>query len=103
SVYIYARDLFAFPTRRSSDLVPGELVRRHDHLTAQQPPACLAHCGEGLREELIQRMLHRAGERLLRLAELIGQAQPLLGVGAVRSEEHTSELQSPDHLICRLL
>src|SRR5207244_6159362 len=24
-------------------------------------------------------------------------------VGAARSEEHTSELQSPDHLVCRLL
>src|SRR3990170_9056051 len=24
-------------------------------------------------------------------------------VGAFRSEEHTSELQSPDHLVCRLL
>src|SRR5258708_27458617 len=24
-------------------------------------------------------------------------------VGARRSEEHTSELQSPDHLVCRLL
>src|SRR5258708_23936906 len=24
-------------------------------------------------------------------------------VGAWRSEEHTSELQSPDHLVCRLL
>src|SRR5258708_23640303 len=23
--------------------------------------------------------------------------------GVVRSEEHTSELQSPDHLVCRLL
>src|SRR5258708_38217661 len=26
-----------------------------------------------------------------------------IGRGAVRSEEHTSELQSPDHLVCRLL
>src|SRR5207244_5348758 len=26
-----------------------------------------------------------------------------LGSGANRSEEHTSELQSPDHLVCRLL
>src|SRR5947208_12360255 len=26
-----------------------------------------------------------------------------IGEGAVRSEEHTSELQSPDHLVCRLL
>src|SRR5258708_31658310 len=25
------------------------------------------------------------------------------GAGSVRSEEHTSELQSPDHLVCRLL
>src|SRR5690348_18199192 len=25
------------------------------------------------------------------------------GVGAYRSEEHTSELQSPVHLVCRLL
>src|SRR5258708_29621830 len=26
-----------------------------------------------------------------------------IGVSASRSEEHTSELQSPDHLVCRLL
>src|SRR5947208_12384801 len=26
-----------------------------------------------------------------------------LGVPVERSEEHTSELQSPDHLVCRLL
>src|SRR5258708_19102967 len=26
-----------------------------------------------------------------------------LAQGAARSEEHTSELQSPDHLVCRLL
>src|SRR5215216_6871683 len=25
------------------------------------------------------------------------------GLEALRSEEHTSELQSPDHLVCRLL
>src|SRR5258708_29148953 len=25
------------------------------------------------------------------------------GAGGARSEEHTSELQSPDHLVCRLL
>src|SRR5258708_11157301 len=24
-------------------------------------------------------------------------------LGCIRSEEHTSELQSPDHLVCRLL
>src|SRR5438552_19044924 len=28
---------------------------------------------------------------------------PRRGPGDARSEEHTSELQSPDHLVCRLL
>src|SRR5258708_17524525 len=28
---------------------------------------------------------------------------PLSAVSKTRSEEHTSELQSPDHLVCRLL
>src|SRR5258708_17595871 len=32
-----------------------------------------------------------------------GFADCLLQHGAARSEEHTSELQSPDHLVCRLL
>src|SRR5207244_10467490 len=31
------------------------------------------------------------------------QAQFLAGPEFPRSEEHTSELQSPDHLVCRLL
>src|SRR5947208_13179646 len=26
-----------------------------------------------------------------------------IAIGLMRSEEHTSELQSPDHLVCRLL
>src|SRR5258708_12025127 len=35
----------------------------------------------------------------------IGNARPVVvfDVREVRSEEHTSELQSPDHLVCRLL
>src|SRR5438552_13388062 len=31
------------------------------------------------------------------------EAAPRLPLGPPRSEEHTSELQSPDHLVCRLL
>src|SRR5438552_14805020 len=52
-----------FPTRRSSDLHPGD------------------------RDELDPLML----------------AMVTLDVEHERSEEHTSELQSPDHLVCRLL
>src|SRR5258708_31431291 len=45
--------------------------------------------------------LHKA-ERALRF---MGKGQDIddLKLGLVRSEEHTSELQSPDHLVCRLL
>src|SRR5947208_12324288 len=40
----------------------------------------------------------RCGRRGVARAELEGAAQR-----GRRSEEHTSELQSPDHLVCRLL
>src|SRR5438552_11745942 len=37
------------------------------------------------------------------LAHVQPVASPKRPVGNGRSEEHTSELQSPDHLVCRLL
>src|SRR5258708_16893161 len=44
-----------------------------------------------------------AGDRI-RLSTFLGVAVGFAGVAfLVRSEEHTSELQSPDHLVCRLL
>src|SRR5438552_5990542 len=53
----------------------------------------------------------RAGESFIedvpaeRLARLVraGRLSASDDVGVLRSEEHTSELQSPDHLVCRLL
>src|SRR5258708_29496944 len=47
-------------------------------------------------------------EQRQKLALLDGQVDMIDGGGAgrvsdARSEEHTSELQSPDHLVCRLL
>src|SRR5258708_18383012 len=40
------------------------------------------------------------GERARRLER---HQLDVAGAGTDRSEEHTSELQSPDHLVCRLL
>src|SRR5438552_14042632 len=34
---------------------------------------------------------------------IVGESGSGKSVTALRSEEHTSELQSPDHLVCRLL
>src|SRR5207244_13175348 len=43
---------------------------------------------------------HLLRDRLVRVA--YAADQPAFD-GRLRSEEHTSELQSPDHLVCRLL
>src|SRR5207244_13172199 len=72
-------DLHSFPTRRSSDL--GELA-----LPRQRAPAVLA-------------ALLAAAVTALALKPFL--ARPVEPES--RSEEHTSELQSPDHLVCRLL
>src|SRR5947208_9598810 len=43
----------------------------------------------------------RVNPELVRLSKETGI--PLVATNDCRSEEHTSELQSPDHLVCRLL
>src|SRR5690348_17467758 len=43
-----------------------------------------------------------AGGKVRTAGAPIATLRPAIG-GAVRSEEHTSELQSPVHLVCRLL
>src|SRR5258708_20675754 len=48
-------------------------------------------------EEAVLRQPLRGIERIVELLAVGGVACPS------RSEEHTSELQSPDHLVCRLL
>src|SRR5258708_21733511 len=49
---------------------------------------------------LFRSQLHRCGEK----ASRIGLRADVTRDGQRRrSEEHTSELQSPDHLVCRLL
>src|SRR5438309_9241339 len=87
SLYADHRVLHSFPTRRSSDL-PGLKLA---------PPAFL----------LLTFLVQPFHEALLALA-LLGtvNAMPILAVifaERLRSEEHTSELQSQFHLVCRLL
>src|SRR5437899_8863249 len=81
SCYGGHRDLHSFPTRRSSDL-----SRPGPRLT------------DGV--ELLAHILHP--ERVL-LPPAPGQALVVETAGVRRSEEHTSELQSLRHLVCRLL
>src|SRR5256885_5681692 len=103
-----------FPTRRSSDLfadVPLFPITRQDEVafiakTAELGGRCLRHNASI--------MQHMSTANVARDMDLLRQA---LGdarlnffgasygsyLGNVRSEEHTSELQSPCNLVCRLL
>src|SRR5205807_9584451 len=97
------RDLHSFPTRRSSDLT-GKIHRIGCNLIHRE------HC-QGCPVVPIRT------EAAMTLASILDKFQ--LGVSAdgqscmmifideeqraIRSEEHTSELQSPCNLVCRLL
>src|SRR5438094_3750401 len=73
------RDLHSFPTRRSSDLRPRRSLRR-----AKAP--------------------QRARWRAPALGRCRAKGRPpVRRAPRARSEEHTSELQSPYDLVCRLL
>src|SRR5947208_5064171 len=68
-----------------------------------------AGCGDAARLTTDHRSGHGQHDRTAHLGGGVEQTrgQTLLvvldPVGSLRSEEHTSELQSPDHLVCRLL
>src|SRR5207244_13544464 len=81
------RDLHSFPTRRSSDLY----LARHGETEWSK---------SGQHTSLTDIPLTAAGEAA---AKMIGTRLAGIPFARVRSEEHTSELQSPDHLVCRLL
>src|SRR5687768_17856630 len=84
--YRYAdhRDLHSFPTRRSSDLMNN--VRRQSLGPPRTQCMLFDACAEF---EPMERFLSERAQRFQRIFE--------------RSEEHTSELQSRLHLVCRLL
>src|SRR5207244_9880374 len=88
----HTRALHSFPTRRSSDLRKEQArARAHEHT--------------GDFRKLTQYLQHvRAKGHVRNQPGLkIAVAQERNLPQKVRSEEHTSELQSPDHLVCRLL
>src|SRR5258708_30764374 len=55
------------------------------------------------REAVAQRLLRVRGRGDRAVRRRLLQQDRVVHAGPDRSEEHTSELQSPDHLVCRLL
>src|SRR5690606_41309930 len=82
----------SFPTRRSSDL-DREGGDRNVSLNAEQQKAVL-QANESLSAE---------NDYLKQRIWALTETARLIGAQAQRSEEHTSELQSRENLVCRLL
>src|SRR5437762_9444979 len=81
-----------FPTRRSSDLVSADpIIASHSNARALCPHP------RNLTDDLARALAKRGGVVGLHMLN-----QFLTG-STRRSEEHTSELQSPMYLVCRLL
>src|SRR5690606_40413587 len=91
------RHLHSFPTRRSSDLPDRDALQRRGR-------ACAARRAEGCARDDRRSAgsLHDSSERRA-AATSAEAAHDIESERADRSEEHTSELQSRENLVCRLL
>src|SRR5690606_39765554 len=87
------RDLHSFPTRRSSDLDFSGLFTQSDPTGTG---------GATFLDAFVISLETAAGFRDLLMVDQTGPLADPFGT-APRSEEHTSELQSRENLVCRLL
>src|SRR5207248_10246223 len=91
----YPRDLHSFPTRRSSDLwrfIPRRARSLLSGLSTRRPCSMSGRISTP-----------SAGPRPQAPSQPPPQSPKLISCRGTRSEEHTSELQSPYDLVCRLL
>src|SRR5690606_40685896 len=94
----YHRDLHSFPTRRSSDL--GLCT----YQSSDGTPYVFINGKSGDIEQW-RLTVQEAGieGRIVRRLKVDSQPEGCVVYAATRSEEHTSELQSRENLVCRLL
>src|SRR5437899_4280970 len=88
------RNLHSFPTRRSSDLFDVALEERATELASEALREVRDHLATAVQEN---------GDLRMKLDALALEVARREGELHTRSEEHTSELQSLRHLVCRLL
>src|SRR5690606_41376928 len=91
----------SFPTRRSSDLLADAFQQG---AVLADVEGLLALVVTGGRAYRIDQFLALARNRFHRVQTGTDRAETgLVNAGTARSEEHTSELQSRENLVCRLL
>src|SRR5690606_41821367 len=99
-IYVDPQDLHSFPTRRSSDLLYGNGFSK-ENLDPQKK--LLHYQGSFPPDEVAQYIKGHFG--LVWGGNAVEKCSGILGeyLKYNRSEEHTSELQSRENLVCRLL
>src|SRR5690606_39835582 len=92
--------LHSFPTRRSSDLVVQDGLTTPPFLSVGEPGRCFSQ----FRHEGASGCIRFPGlGQLPHDRAVMAENFPQLPHQVKRSEEHTSELQSRENLVCRLL
>src|SRR5258708_14526022 len=89
----------------TSTLLPGVLWAKVEEekparITKEMLRVAASVAGVQFTEQEFERMLQGVNDNLGKYEEI---RKVELDNSVARSEEHTSELQSPDHLVCRLL
>src|SRR5207253_9180254 len=98
--YLHHRDLHSFPTRRSSDLRGDERDENALHNFHQRSLGpTVGETPDNYRAQFVPSPQTR-GPMTVERVKMPTQSVP---AEFLRSEEHTSELQSRGHLVCRLL
>src|SRR5207244_8012056 len=87
------------PTRRSSDLIRPTEPTSWGRITSWAWPGCWHPTAPPISPSSSVSPAPRGRRDRIRSRRLCQAQLPALE----RTEEHTSELQSPDHLVCRLL
>src|SRR5207248_8972786 len=95
------RDLHSFPTRRSSDLGRAAFLDLLDLIAAQ--PADIAVGHQLVEQRRVETRRGRRGHQPNSRTRSDSTPSSSPSEKLHRSEEHTSELQSPYDLVCRLL
>src|SRR5207253_10962527 len=90
------RYLHSFPTRRSSDLI-GWVLEAKQHCAPRSKIS--TEPGTVLKRKIGSALANQG----MPGTEIVALPHARDSLGKIRSEEHTSELQSRGHLVCRLL
>src|SRR5690606_41695472 len=92
--YLHDRELTSFPTRRSSDLMATAMKKYHTGVRYDTSDFAF------LSSEAID---YDNKAFMLRVRDTVRNSFSEISFQKTRSEEHTSELQSRENLVCRLM